>query len=73
MPYFDRFDIVAAHYYYCCDYHSGQFNFEYERMCRISKYFKPSPLWKSVEDVSCNCQEIYNLLVEKNEPYNQEV
>lgn len=40
--YFDRFDIVEAHYAFSCDYHSGMFSDLYKRSCRISKYFTPS-------------------------------
>ncbi len=63
--YWDRFDIVAAHYFFCSDFHSGQWSEKYEKLCRITKYFRPSPLWKSIYDVSDNAVEIYNNLIIK--------
>jgi hypothetical protein len=40
--YWDRFDIVEAHYQFCIDYHGGQWSPEYARLRRIQKYFTPS-------------------------------
>lgn len=62
---FDRWAIVAGHYYYANDYHSGQWSDLYKKLCRISKYFHPSPLWKSVEDAELaipGTLEVYNTL-----------
>jgi hypothetical protein len=64
--YFDRFDIVEAHYAFCCDYHDGQWGELYRKACRIIKYFKASPLWKGFDSLSENGKEIYNALVEKH-------
>lgn len=64
--YFDRFDIVAAHYFHAMHYHSGQWSDLYAKLCRISGYFKPSPMWNGPEDVSENCAEIYAALVERS-------
>ena len=61
----DRFDIVEAHYAFACDYHSGQSSGLYARLCRISKYFTPSPLWRGYESLSENGKEIYSQLVDK--------
>ena len=62
----DKFDIVAAHYYFCEHYHDGQFSKLYIRLCRITEgiiRFRPSPLWKGPDDVSSNCRDIYDALV----------
>lgn len=64
--FFDRFDIVEAHYAFACDYHSGQWSELYAKLSRISKYFTPSPLWRGFESLSENAQEIYNNLVAKH-------
>lgn len=65
--YFDRFDIVEAHYAFACDYHDGQSSYLYAKLCRISKYFTPSPMFRGFESLSENAKEIYNNLVEKHE------
>ena len=41
----DRFSIVEGHYLYCILHHEGQFSDLYARMCRISEYFTPGPMW----------------------------
>jgi hypothetical protein len=61
--YFDRFDIVAAHYAFANDYHSGQWSELYKRSCRISRYYTPSPLDKGYDSLTENGQVIYNNLV----------
>ena len=63
--YFDRFDIVEAHYWFCADYHGGQGCPLYAKLCRISEYYRPSPLAKSWigSQPSENAQEIYGDLV----------
>lgn len=64
--YFDRFDIVTAYYFFCMEYHEGQFSEKYSRMCTILQYFKPSPLWSCIEDTgNDNAMEIYYNLVKK--------
>lgn len=60
--YFDRFDIVSAHYAFACDYHSGQFSDLYIKLCRIGNYFKPGPMWNGYESLSENGQAIYDNL-----------
>jgi hypothetical protein len=57
--YFDRFDIVAAHYCFAVENHSGQGSALYAKLCRISKYYKPSPLDRGFESLSENGKEIY--------------
>lgn len=60
--YFDRFDIVAAHYAFYCDYHSGQWSEFYKRLSRISGYFNPGPLWRGFKSLSDNGKKIYRNL-----------
>ena len=58
--YWDRWDIVDAHYWYCVNYHSGQWSREYQRLSRISQYYKPSILAKG--PATENAQAIYDAL-----------
>ena len=62
--YFDRWDIVEAHYWFAVHYHGGQFSDLYAKLCRISRYFKPSIL--SNGPSSENACEIYNNLERKH-------
>ena len=62
--YFDRFDIVSAHYWFCADYHGGQGCYLYAKLCRISEYFTPSALANGPG--SKNAREIYDNLVAEN-------
>lgn len=64
--YFDRFDIVSAHYAFACDYHEGQWSELYKKLCRIGKYFNPSAMWKGYDSLSDNGKEIYDNLVATN-------
>ncbi len=57
--YFDRFDVCEAYYLALSHCHGGQWSDEYARLCKMRKYFKPSPLL-SVESLSDNAKEIYN-------------
>ena len=57
--YFDRFDICEAYYLAFSHCHNGQWSEEYARLCKMRKYFKPSPLL-SVESLSDNAKEIYD-------------
>jgi hypothetical protein len=66
IMYFDRFDIISAHYAFCNDYHSGQSSDLYARSCRIGRYFTPGAMWKGYDSLSENGQEIYNNLVAKH-------
>jgi hypothetical protein len=61
--YFDRFDIVEAHYWFASDYHGGQFSELYSRLCRIGRYFKPGAC--QCGPSSENACRIYNALEEK--------
>jgi len=56
--YFDRFDICEAWYLALMHCHGGQWSREYERLCRLQRFFRPSPLL-SVESLSDNARAIY--------------
>ena len=60
--FFDRFDIVEAHYAFCSDWHAGQTCELYKRLSRISRYFTPGAAWKGYDSLSENAQEIYKNL-----------
>ncbi len=64
--YWDRFDIVEAHYLYCSEWHSGQWSDLYAKMCRIQGYFKPG-MSLGYESLSENGKVIYDNLVKDNE------
>jgi hypothetical protein len=66
--YFDRFDIVEAHYAFACDWYNGQACPLYARLSRIvgALRFKPSPLFKGYDSLTENGQEIYNSLKTKH-------
>jgi hypothetical protein len=59
--YFDRFDIVQAHYWFACNYHGGQWSPLYARLCRISRYYRPGALENGPEGE--NAIRIYRVLV----------
>jgi hypothetical protein len=61
--YFDRFDILQAHYWFCSDWYDGQRDPLYARLCRILKHFTPGCLSRGPD--SENAQAIYDNLVEK--------
>lgn len=66
MPYFDRFDIVEAHYCFCADYHGGQASTLYARLCHILTYLRPRPNL-SVDTLTENGREIYDALATREE------
>lgn len=59
--YFDRFDVVAAHYAYCADYYNGMGCPLYARLCRISRYYRPGRA--GYDDLTDNAKAIYDNLV----------
>jgi hypothetical protein len=59
--YFDRHDIVEAHYCYCMDYHGGQGCPLYAKLCRIGRYYRPRPNL-SYDTLGDNAREIYDNL-----------
>jgi hypothetical protein len=67
--FFDRFDIVEAHYSFCCDYHNGQGSDLYHRLSRISHYFKPGFIL-NYETLTDNGREIYDNLERKHKECN---
>ena len=56
--YFNKFDICEAYYLALSDCHNGQRSPEYLRLCKMLKYFKPSPML-SVDRLNENAREIY--------------
>ena len=62
--YFDRYDIVEAHYAFACDYHSGQSSDLYAKLCRISRYYSPGRAWKGYDSLSENGKAIYDNMKE---------
>ena len=62
--YFNRWDIVEAHYWFSVHYHNGQFSDLYAKQCRISRYFSPG--MASNGPSSENACAIYNTLETKN-------
>ena len=58
--YYDRYDIVEAHYWWNADHHGGQASPEYERLCSIGDYFTLSPLASGPS--TGNAKEIYDAL-----------
>lgn len=65
MPYFDRYDILSAHYCFACDWHQGQFSDLYARLCRIQQVFSPGLLWRGYQSLSDNGKAIYDQLQEQ--------
>ncbi len=62
--YFDRFDIVAAHYVLLAHYHEGQGSEKYRRLSKILGYFNPG-LDVQNNMLNENSQRIYDSLVER--------
>lgn len=65
MPYFDRFDVVAAWYVFLCQWHDGRGRgwASYGRLSRLLGYFTPSALLNTEDDLSENGRLIYDALV----------
>lgn len=64
--YFDRFDILAAHWLFCSQYHDGQGSQLYARLSWIDSVFSPSVLWSEPKHLPENAREIYRQLVVKH-------
>jgi len=62
--YYDRFDIVEAHYWFAVHHHDGQWSELYKRQCRIDRYFHPGAMHNG--PTTDNAREIYNALCEKH-------
>lgn len=64
--YFNRWDIVMGHYVFYALWHEGQTSERYARLCRILKYFKPSPRGINLDDSGNeNARDIYLNLCER--------
>jgi hypothetical protein len=66
IMYWDRFDIVEAHYAFCCEWYDGQRDPLYARQCKIRQYFTPGRLWNGFDSLTENGKEIYLALCEKH-------
>jgi hypothetical protein len=62
--YFDRFDICEAWFLALTHCHRGQWSREYERLCAVRRYFRPSPSL-SVDTLSDNGRAIYESACER--------
>lgn len=60
MLYYNRLDIVDAHYWWNVNHHNGQCSREYIRQCNISSYYTPSRLANGPDGE--NSQLIYDQL-----------
>ena len=66
--YFDRFDIVEAHYLFYSQYHEGQFSDGYRKLSRILSYYRPGLMgWSDENDLNENARAIYDNLVAQHE------
>lgn len=62
--YFDRYDIIEGHFWFCVHYHGGQGSDLYARSCRIDRYYSPGPCQNG--PTSENACVIYNNLERKH-------
>ena len=60
--YFDRFDIVQAHYWWSVDHHGGQGCELYAKHCRLAKIYRPAP--REHGPYTANAAKIYGQLCE---------
>lgn len=65
--YFDRFDIVEAHYLFYYLYHDGQWSEGYRRLSKIMSYFSPRFSLSDENNLNENAREIFDALVEKHQ------
>ena len=66
--YFDRFDIMEAHYMFYSQYHEGQFSDGYRKLSLIQQVYRPSLYgWCNENDLNENARAIYDNLVAKYE------
>jgi hypothetical protein len=61
---FDRFDIVEAYYLFFSHYHEGQSSMKYQRLSKMTSYFKPR-LNLDYSRLSENGKKIYDSLKSK--------
>lgn len=60
IMWFDRFDILSAHYAFAAAHHGGQGSDLYFRLSRIGRYFTPGAAWRGYDSLSENGQAIYD-------------
>jgi hypothetical protein len=66
--YYDRFDIVAAHYAFYADWHQGQNSTFYSRLSRIGRYYSPSDSarhlrgeeYENARQIYANLRDLHN-------------
>ena len=63
--YFDRNDVVAAHYLWNAHHHGGQSSPEYARLSKIGSYYKPGMTVRNDDFENENQAEIYGDLCGK--------
>ena len=63
--YWNRFDIVEAYYSFLSDYHCGQWDSKYSRLCKVLRYFKPSRSFYGYRSLTLNGKAIYDNLVRR--------
>jgi len=68
MACFNKLDVCSAWYLWLSENHGGQWSEEYVRLCKLSSYFHPGPLFKYAT-ISENAKEIYDDLCNR---YGQE-
>lgn len=61
--YFDRYDITDAYYLFFTHCYNGMGCWMYKRLCKMRKYYKPSPLLNNEDDLTENGRAIYDTLV----------
>lgn len=61
----DRYAIVEGFYWYFVDYHSGKWSVGYRRLCKMQRYFKPSPIGHGPQTFLG--KEVYKELVERKQ------
>ena len=62
--YFDRFDILEAHFLFLSLWHEGQYSKKYERLSRMTSYFTPRPSLRPAT-LTANGRAIYSALVRR--------
>lgn len=62
--YFDRWDICEAWYLALTHCHGGQWSREYQRLCRMGRYFKPGHCF-NINSLSENARAIYDAACER--------
>lgn len=59
---FDRWDIAAAWHLYLQHTHGGQWSPKYARLCKLRRWYRPSPSEEFVDGLSENARAIYDQL-----------